>query len=240
MSKAKPTAATVIEESAISRIDPIPQIPSTWVLPTEPSWDRARSLVADVRRSISSIINLGMEIQALHDEYFAQGSRTDRMGRSAATANVSKGWQQVVQDELGISHVTAIKIIERAYSVVCMRRIEEGEPVEYEDQRTHEKRNILPTEDLQQQATQALEAVISGTVAAPRAWAGLVGEASRRAAQGGSAARAATDHGRNLMRAIIALHNSLQQWKHISPEERLVIEKRWQSVLARLPETMRP
>jgi hypothetical protein len=240
MSKPKQTAETVIHESAISRIEPVPQIPSTWAPPAEPSWDRARALVADVRRSISSIINLGMEIQALKDEYFAQGARKDVLGRLTVTANVEKGWNQAVQDELGIHYSTAYRIMERAYSVVCMRQLELGEPVSFQDGRTREMRVIEPTPEMQEQATQALEAVVAGTVAAPRAWAGLVGEATRRANQGGSAARAATDHAANIARAITALRNSLKSWKHLDPHDRADLEKQWQGVLAVLPETMRP
>jgi hypothetical protein len=181
-----------------------------------------------------------MEIHALKAQYLAQGSRTDIIDQSSYSANITKGWQQKVRDELGISDDTAYRIMERAQSVVYMHKLEIGETVEYIDAHSKQPRVIESTPETRDLATKALESVVSGTVAAPRAWAGLVGEATRRAKQGGSASRAATDHGSNLMRAIIALHNSLQQWKHISLEERIEIEKRWQSVLARLPETMRP
>jgi len=240
MSKAKPTAETVIHESAISRIEPVPEIPSTWNPPAQPSWDRARALVADVRRSISSIINLGMEIQALKDEYFARGSRTDKLNKAYYTANVTKGWQQAIHDELGIHHDTAYRIMERAYSVVCMRQIEEGIPVTYEDKRTKKVRTLESTPELQEQAAKAIEAVVSGTVAAPRAWAGLVGEGSRVANQGGVSDRAEVNHGKNLERAITKLRNSFQQWKHIDANQRVNIEALWIDMLQYVPDTIRP
>jgi hypothetical protein len=237
MSKPKPT---VIEESAIVRTEPLPQIPTDMQLPDDPSWDRARAYVDDVRRSIMAVIHLGLEIRALKDQYEAQGARTDMLGRASITANIIKGWKQKVEDELGICHMTAYRIMERAESLVFMRRIEVGESVEYADSRTKEARTLESTPELQEQATKAIEAVVAGTVAAPRAWAGLVGEASRRSQQGGSASRAATDHARNLKRAIVALRTSLKHWKRISGEDRLELEKDWESVLALLPDTMRP
>ncbi len=235
--KPAPAPETVIHESAIARIEPIPEIPATWDLPAQPSWDRARALVDDVRRSITAIIHLGMEIHALREEFIAQGKRNDVMGRARVSANIEKGWQQAVQAELGICYKTAYRIMERAQSVVCMRRLELGEAVEFQDGRTREMRTLAPTPELQAQATQALEAVVAGTVAAPRAWAGLVGEATRRAAQGGSASRAATDHARNLTTAIVKLRHSLHAWKHLNPQERAEIETLWQEVSAKLPDT---
>jgi len=102
------TKHTVIEESAITRVESVPaQIPATWQLPAEPSWDRARALVNDVRRSVCAIIELGAEITALRDQFFAFGARTDINGRQSITANVTQGWQQKVQDEHANIHMTA-------------------------------------------------------------------------------------------------------------------------------------
>jgi hypothetical protein len=239
MSKAKTKAeAIVIEESAIVRCEPIPEIPSVWKLPAEPSWDHARALINDVRRSITAVIELGAEIRALRDEFLQQGARTDLLGRQTVSANINKGWQEKVEDELGISHVTALKIMERAFSLVCMRQIETGEPVEYMDSRSKEQRILNPTPELQQQATKAIEAVVAGTVAAPRAWAGLIGEGSRVANQGGSSSRANVDHAKNLKMAITKLRTSLKEWKHISGKDRIEIEEMWQEIVESLPVTM--
>ena len=127
--------------------------------------------------------------------------------------------------------------MDRAISMFCMRRLELGETVEYQDSRTQAMRTLEATPELQAQATQAIEAVVAGTVAAPRAWAGLLGEASRRSSQGGSSARAAVDHARNLCTAIIKLRSSLREWKNISIVERAEIETLWHEVAAKLPET---
>jgi hypothetical protein len=236
MEKAKQTAETVIHESAISRIEPVPEIPTELYPPAEPSWDRARAYVSDVRRSIMAVIHLGVEIRALQVQYYAQGERTDM--HSKPSANVSKGWQQKVQDELGVSHMTAYRIIERAESLVCMRRIEIGEAVSYYDNRSNSQRTLEPTPKLQQQASKAIESVVAGSVAAPRAWAGLIGEGSRISSQGGSASRAAVDHARNLKSAIVKLRNSLKEWKYIDGRDRIEIEEMWKEIAAILPSTM--
>jgi len=130
--------------------------------------------------------------------------------------------------------------MERAYSVVCMRQIEEGIPVTYEDKRTKKVRTLESTPELKEQAAKAIEAVVSGTVAAPRAWAGLVGEGSRVANQGGVSDRAEVNHGKNLERAITKLRNSFQQWKHIDANQRVNIEALWIDMLQYVPDTIRP
>jgi len=240
MSKAKQTAETVIHESALTRIEPMPMIPAEWNPPAKPSWDRARALVNDVRRSITAVIQLGAEINALKQQYEAQGQRTDINGNTSISANVVKGWNAQVEKELGISFMTAHRIIERAYSLVSMRQIEEGIPVTYEDKRTKKVRTLESTPELQEQAAKAIEAVVSGTVAAPRAWAGLVGEGSRVANQGGVSDRAEVNHGKNLERAITKLRNSFQQWKHIDANQRVNIEALWIDMLQYVPDTIRP
>src|SRR6056297_3556149 len=96
---AKKKEPQVIEESAIVRTPAKQTIPAVWEPPEEPSWDRARTLVDVVRQSVTAVIELGMEIQALRDAYFAQGARTDALGRISINGSVNKGWQQVVQEE---------------------------------------------------------------------------------------------------------------------------------------------
>ena len=235
MSKAK---SITIEESAIVRSEPIPDIPANIIFPENPSWDRARKLIHQVRRSISAVIDLGLEIHALHEDHFNnnKGTRTD----IKPSANVGTGWQQKVYEELGISHVTALKIMQRAESLICMRRIEIGEPVEYTDSRNKEQRILEPTPELQEQASKAIEAVVAGTVAAPRAWAGLIGEGSRVANQGGSTSRAEVNHAKNLKMAITKLRTSLKEWKHISGRDRIEIEELWKEIVEILPVTMTP
>ena len=237
MSKAKPkTEAIVIEESAIVRSEPMPTIPIDLELPENPSWDRARALIDQVRRSISAVIQLGAEIQALQDQFYreGQGARTDLK----PSANVTKGWQAKVEEELGIHYTTAYRIMERAQSLICMRRVEIGESVDYFDTRHKEQRHLDPTPELQQAASKAIEAVVAGTVAAPRAWAGLIGEGSRVANQGGSTSRAEVNHAKNLKMAITKLRTSLKQWKYINGKDRIEIEELWKEIVEILPATM--
>ena len=240
MGKSKKTTVEVIEESAITISRPATEIPTVWAPPAEPSWDRARALTAEVRRSAAAIVELGMEIAGLREQWFKQGSRTDLVGKSYVTANVTKGWMARIEDELNISYKTAERIIERAYTVTMIKQLQSGETVKCISNREQDERVIEPTPELMELAAQALEQVVSGTVAAGRAWAGLIGESQRRTAQGGVAGRADVDHARNLQRAIRSLKTSLKHWKHIKGKDRLEIEQEWKEVIALLPETMRP
>ena len=239
-SKSTKTTAEVIEESAITICKPSTEIPTVWDLTDEPSWDRARALAAEVRRSAAVIVHLGMEIAALREQWFKQGSRTDLAGNSYHTANVTRGWEAKVEEELGICHRTALRIMERASTVIMIRQLQAGESVKWVTNREQEERVIEPTPELQNMAAQALEQVVAGTIAAGRAWAGLIGESQRRTSQGGVAARANVDHARNLQRAIRALKTSLKHWKHIKGPDRLELEREWKAVVSLLPETMRP
>jgi hypothetical protein len=47
-------------------------IPS-WKYPTAPSWDRARELCTDLRKTVDNIILLGLEISALRKQFFRDG-----------------------------------------------------------------------------------------------------------------------------------------------------------------------
>jgi hypothetical protein len=234
MSKQK---STVIEETAITRMDnALPQ----WHMPENPSWDRARDLHAKAKHGAVAMIQMGIEIEALRVQFLNQGARTDVNKHLFVTANVTKGWQQKVRDELGISDDTAYRIVERAKYVCMINDLASGEEaVIYTDSRGQD-RQIAPTPEIRQLALRMMDDVEQGTVNAKRAWAGIVGEGSRVDGQGGSASRAATDHARNLKRAIVSLRTSLKAWRHISGQDRIELEEEWKTVLSLLPETMRP
>lgn len=227
----------MIEETVITRLEnALPQ----WHEPENPSWDRARDLHTRAKNGAVAMIQMGIEIEALRVQFLNQGARTDINKQQFVTANVEKGWQQKVQDELGIHYSTAYRIVERARYVCMINELAIGEEtVIYTDSRGQD-REIAPTPEIRQIALRMMDDVEQGTVNAKRAWAGIVGEGSRVDGQGGSANRAATDHARNLKRAIVSLRTSLKAWRHISGQDRIELEEEWKTVLSLLPETMRP
>jgi hypothetical protein len=196
-------------------------------------------LVDEVKRSVVALIELGMQLEGMREQYFAQGSRTDLRGKKFATGEVSKGWMQTITDELGISYKTAERIIERGQTLIMMNQLQLGENVTYFTDRDETESTIESTPEVQQRALAAMEDVVAGTVSAPRAWAGLIGECKRRAKQGGSSARAQIDHGNNIRRAITSLRHSFSKWSGIAPETRAEIELAWRDLMQDLPETIR-
>jgi hypothetical protein len=204
-----------------------------WQKPQHPTWGRARQFLAEARGAIEAIVMLGAEIHALRDEFFSTGGRPD--GR--ITVAMDRGWQAKVEEELGISFRTALRIMERAYSIVCMKRLESGLDVSYVDASSKEHRTLLASEELRGQAARALVDVETGLVAAPRAWAGLVGEAARRGAQGGSVHRAEVDYRKKVAPAATTLVHALQAWPRMAWDE-LPADSR-ESALARMRELLR-
>lgn len=223
-----------------------------WLPPEKPSWDRARKLVGAVRQGAECIVHLGMELEALRDEFFAPGigggrpTKTSPQGAAKLESPAfshdatlfgptEKGWQQKVRAELGISDDTAYRLIERGRTVCMIRDLAQGDVVTYDDSRG-EKVEIKATKEIQALAVEMLDDVVSGTVAAKRAWAGIVGEGGRRG-KGGSLTRAPVDHAKNIKKALVALRTSLKHWKHLTPPDRQWIEECWSEVKALIPET---
>lgn len=218
-------------------------IMSRWERPAEPSWERAKELVGNVRQSMRDIVALGLELDALRRQWFAERSGAGRPSEKNCVKGVNAisqitiqqvvGWQNRVRQELDISHVTALRLIERAQTVVLLNQVRECAEVTYYTNQK-EKRVIAPTDDMRRMAGEALEQVVAGTVAAPRAWAGVIGEGKRR---GKSVHRAAVDHAGNLKKALASLRTSLPHWRHLDPEERAEIETLWSQVTKHLPDT---
>jgi len=227
-------------------------------LPAEPSWERARDLIGEVRQTVRAIVLLGLEIQALREQWFDQGGETrfgdgstrDSHGRVISTgsphpaANRSeKGWQAKVREELGISDDTARRLIEKAHYVTMLEEVTRGEAVEYQDTRNRVI-EITPTDEMKQMAFGFLEDVIAGTVNAKRAWAGLIGEGSRRA-KGGGAGRAAVDYRKSARPCAVTLKGTFQEWARLDwtedtkdGEEQRAVEA-VKEMLRALPETFR-
>jgi hypothetical protein len=225
MSKAKPTAEAVIDESAIARREPL--LPK-WNPPENPSWQRARDLYATAGKGAEAIIMMGMEISALKKQYISQGSR-----------NSSEiGWQAMVEKELGICFKTAYRIMERAqYSCMILSAATSDEPIIYTDSRKIDI-TVEPTPEIRKLAADKLEDLAAGTISPKRAWAGIVGEGSRRDKQGGSASRAGVDHYRNIDRAIKSLRYSFNQWQDLEPRQRADIEEKWHELTKSLPSVL--
>jgi hypothetical protein len=149
-----------------------------------------------------------------------------------------------VEEELGISYKTAERIMERAFSIVCMRRLQAGQDVSYVDASSRQQKLLSATPELREQAGRILPDVEAGLVAAPRAWAGLVGEAARRGAQGGSVHRAEVDYRRKIAPAAVTLCNAFRAWPRMSWEDmpadaRESAVARIRELLRELPEAMR-
>lgn len=219
-----------------------------WSPPTTPSWDRARECAQRVRESCIAIIQLGVELHALREQYFMAGSgtRTDLRqplphpcgegSEGAHPAELRRGWQAKVQEELGISDDTARRIMDRAMYVGMIKALAEGEDVEYTDSKKT-LREIHATDDRKLLAAAALDEIVAGTASAQRAWSGIVGETERRAKGGGTPNRAPVDHYRNIKGGLTALKTSLRKWKHLESAQRCELETLWGEVRRLLPET---
>jgi FtsZ-binding cell division protein ZapB len=214
-------------------------------LPAAPSWERARELAEEVKKSIRAIVLLGMEIEALRNQWFGDGHGGDRKSQEWARnqaphpcgARSEKGWQAKVRDELGISDDTARRLMDKARYVCMLEDVTRGEEVEYTDSRNKTSK-LVPTAEMRQMAFRFLDDVVAGTVNPKRAWAGLVGEGSRRD-NTGSANRAPVDHYRNLKGALTALKTSLRQWNKLEPGQRAELETLWADISRKLPDTWR-
>jgi len=215
-------------------------------VPDQPSWERARALCREVRRGAEAIVQLGRELLALRRQWFSVGGRPPGKNSPQGAASFSSdsktstyearrkiaGWQQKVREELGISDDTARRIMERAQAIISLRRLQNGELIEY--QAPDGKAVIEPTPEARENAAKILEEVEAGTVSASRALAGLVGETLRRQR---SPHRAPVDHAENIRVALIKLQNSLPKWGTLSPKQRAELEETWAEILPLLPDT---
>jgi hypothetical protein len=219
-------------------------IPS-WKYPTAPSWDRARELCTDLRKTVETIIQLGLEITALRKEFFKQGAggggdmrslnKLPRLSRENDMQFCLRGWQAKVREELGIGHQTALELIKRARYCCMIRDLAIGESVQYLTAKK-EVQNVEPTQEMSELAKAALEDVASGHASPSRAWAGITGEGTR-VKKGASMKREEVDHSRNIRDGLIKLKTSLRHWKKLDPAQRAELEVIWGDVVKHVPET---
>ena len=218
-------------------------IPS-WKYPTAPSWDRARELCTDLRKTVETIIQLGLEITALRKEFFKQGtgggnfsnsSKLPRLSRENDMQFCLRGWQAKVREELGIGHQTALELIKRARYCCMIRDLAIGESVQYLNAKK-EVQNVEPTPEMSELAKAALEDVASGHASPSRSWAGITGEGTR-VKKGASMKREEVDHSRNIRDGLIKLKTSLRHWKKLDPAQRAELEVIWGDVVKHVPET---
>lgn len=218
-----------------------------WEPPSEPSWAKAREYADKVRESCIAIIHLGVELHALRAKYFdcGHGQRNDLKqlppqgcgGSLQGThpAELRRGWQAKVREELGISDDTARRIMDRARYVGMIKALAEGDDVEYTDSKK-QVREVQANEERKQLASAALDEIVAGTASPQRAWAGVVGETTRRE-KGGTPERAPVDHYKNIKGGLTALKTSLRKWKTLEPGQRAELEVLWSEVRKALPET---
>lgn len=219
-----------------------------WGSVVDPSWDRAKALTATICQGATSVVALGLELQALRKQWFAQGGE-GRFGKGSentkspmfhgstqGASNREKGWQEKVMEELGISHDTANRLIERAEVVCRLNEVSRGETVIYRDSR-NEKATVRPNAKMQDLAGRILTEVLAGTINPKRAWAGVVGEGTRAHGEGPN--RAPVDYAAVLKRALRSLAASLEHWPDLKPAERAEIEDLWASVRKGMPGTWR-
>lgn len=224
-----------MSKAAVAVLEPEVMAPAV-----EASWDRARQLVAEIG-DWHKIIELGRVLQALYHQYNA-GLGGDRKSGNAQQKSISargnrseSGWCDVVRRELGMTPQTALRAIERGTYVEQVACVMSGEELEYKTTKGEWKK-LNPTPEIQEKAKEVLSDILQGANAG-RAWAGFVGETTRRGRYG-TPSRAPVDHCRNLLAAITKLENSLKEWRHLNPDERAMVEKQWHGrVTPNLPDT---
>lgn len=224
MNKIKQTD-TVIEETAIARREPLLQ---KWNPPENPSWQRARELYQTARDGAIAIIELGMEIAALQKQYIQKNGKAGEAG-----------WQATVTKELRISHMTAYRIMERAqYTGMILSAATSDEPIIYTDSRKIDV-TVEPTPEMRELAEAQLEDIAAGTISPKRAWAGIMGEASRREQQDGSAERGDANKLKMSARAIASLSVILRCWDDLPLNQQQAIQTHWVTkVVPHLPEEL--
>lgn len=222
-----------MSKSAVAVLDAEAITPEVLAPQVEASWDRARQLVAEIG-DWHKIIELSAVLRALREEFF-NGRGGDRKSISARGNRSESGWCEVVKSELGITAQSALRAIERGTYTAQLACVVMGEEVEYETTKGEFKK-IEPTPEMQEKARESLAEIVHGANAA-RAWAGLVGEFTRRGKYGTSE-RAPVDHAANLRTALVKLQTSLKNWGKISPKERAAIEELWaERVASYIPDT---
>lgn len=235
----------------IIKINPAPaEVEIISPKPIAPSWDRARALWQSASRGAEDLIELSVLLLALRKEFFNVNNGGDRKsaafknqpsarGRLIPTEKIysakppEKGWQETVQAQLGITHQTALRLIERGNAVMRIKGIADGEDVRWQDTKG-EIKIMRATEEAQRMAQEALPAVVAGILPASRAWAGICGESERSKA---GKRRAEIDYAAVMRRALVSLRNAAAAWNLLDPDDRADVENLWYEVRETLPAT---
>jgi len=196
-------------------------------VPVETRWQTARELLATCRAGADAIIQLGSLLFELKQDIYRE-------------CGGSGHWPYTVEKELGISHKTAERLVERSQYVARIRTLSQGEGILYLDSKNKEQKieDEAVTPDMQEMAANMLELVLSGEVSAQRAFAGLLGETCR--AEDALAGKKTTNHFAVLKRSLTSLSISLKHWKKITNEQRFELENIWDGMKEVIPQTWHP
>lgn len=235
----------------IIKITPAPEVEIISPSSGAPSWERARTLWQSATRGAEDLIELSVLLLALRKEFFAQGTggggdkksqpyiTSSASGRSDPTEKIysakppEKGWQETVREQLGISHQTALRLIDRGNAVMRIKGIADGEDVRWKDTKG-EIKIMRATDEAQRMAQEALPVVVAGILPASRAWAGICGESERSKA---GKRRAEIDYAAVMRRALVSLRNAAASWNLLDPDDRADVENLWYEVRETLPAT---
>jgi hypothetical protein len=210
--------------------------------PAVASWDHARDLFDRVLGSVEDWRELGRTLEALRDEYFAQGKGGGGDKRSvAANANItsahvaskwSAGWKAEVRKQLGISADTARRYREKARYVAMLDDARKLKAVPYLS--AGKWVTLKPSDDKAKLASAALNEVLAGTKKPGCAWAGVCGEGGRIDDQKGSKERKDVDPGKQIRDDFYSLGKWLPIWKKLPLEDQILLAQIARKV--RLPE----
>lgn len=185
----------------------------------DPSWDRARELLAAFK---SSYVELADEILRRREAH-SLGHGGSRRGSSFQNGNLKlyQGFVAQLRDQLGISYKVAQTYLQQADYQRRLVALSNGEPVQLED-----GRRLMPDAQKQALAREALDTLSLPGVRPSRLWAGVMGGAVTKGVD-----RAEVDHSRNIRRALVTLSNSLQAYDELPADDRAMHDKAWQNLL---------
>jgi len=199
--------------------------------PAVASWDHARELFDRVLGSVEDWRELGRTLEALREQFFAQGIGGGGDKRSfAANVNItsphgavkcSAGWQAEVKKQLGISDDTADRYREKARYVAMLDDARKLKPVPYLS--AGKWVTLKPSDDKAKLASAALNEVLAGTKKPGCAWAGVCGEGGRVADQKGSKERKDVDPGKQIHDDFRSLGKWLPMWKQLPLEDQILL-----------------
>lgn len=202
----------------------------------DPEFDHARELLArdatDTRRAIATKCELAGEIVRLRGLNLKNQSHNLLVGPKAQVCRRGDGFQAKLASELGLHHEQASRLVEFADYIQRLRLAAAGKPVKYitgSGKDRHEE--TFEANDIAQHLAQdSLAKVLTGDTSPSRAWAGVVGEGTRRA-ETGKMDRAATNHYKNCEKAQAKWATSLEHYYEFTEEQRAYLDSTWEELL---------